>query len=163
MMLMLMLSMSLFFLFMKHPMTMGLILLLQTILTALMSGFINLNYWFSYIIFLIMIGGLLVLFIYMTSIASNELFYYSTKLMLYLAIIVLMNILIIMMFKNTFLTYNFSWNENFMNYFNFFYLKKFFNFPSIHIITMIILYLFITLIAVVKITMIKMGPLRINN
>nr|YP_006503971.1 NADH dehydrogenase subunit 6 [Schedorhinotermes breinli]AFM92471.1 NADH dehydrogenase subunit 6 [Schedorhinotermes breinli]QAX91100.1 NADH dehydrogenase subunit 6 [Schedorhinotermes breinli] len=64
----------------KHPMAMGLILLTQTILMCLISGTMFKSFWFSYILFMIMIGGMLVLFMYMTSIASNEMFLSPNKM-----------------------------------------------------------------------------------
>nr|QAX91256.1 NADH dehydrogenase subunit 6 [Schedorhinotermes sp. 9 MW-2019]QAX91280.1 NADH dehydrogenase subunit 6 [Schedorhinotermes sp. 1 MW-2019] len=66
----------------KHPMAMGLILLTQTILMCLISGTMFKSFWFSYILFMIMIGGMLVLFMYMTSIASNEMFLPPNKMII---------------------------------------------------------------------------------
>ena len=50
---------------------MGLTLLIQTILVSIISGLITKTFWFSYILFLVFLGGILVLFIYVTSLASN--------------------------------------------------------------------------------------------
>nr|AML25590.1 NADH dehydrogenase subunit 6 [Staphylinidae sp. BMNH 1274640] len=151
---------SMLFMFMNHPMTMGLTLLIQTILISLITGLLNLNFWFSYILFLIMVGGLLVLFIYMTSIASNELFKYSNKMFISLISLFILLFLISLTFDWFFINYNFFYIETFMiNNYNIF-LTKYFNLPSIIIIMMMIIYLFITLIAVIKITKIEYGPLR---
>nr|WHM51859.1 NADH dehydrogenase subunit 6 [Heterotermes tenuis] len=67
---------------MKHPLAMGMMLLLQTAMTCLISGTMYKSFWFSYILFMIMIGGMLVLFMYMTSLASNEMFSPSNKMIL---------------------------------------------------------------------------------
>nr|ALI86981.1 NADH dehydrogenase subunit 6 [Cryptolestes turcicus] len=53
---------SLMFMFLNHPLSMGLMLLLQTICISILSGIMMINFWYSYMIFLIMIGGMLVLF-----------------------------------------------------------------------------------------------------
>nr|ARH55206.1 NADH dehydrogenase subunit 6 [Silpha tyrolensis] len=153
------LMLSFTFIFMKHPLSMGLILLSQTILIALISGVISLNFWFSYILFLIMVGGMLVLFIYMTSVASNEKFKYSMLIMLMNMILLFMSLPfyfsdIMMLYINNIKI------ENLMNEEMFLSLSKFFNYPSSIILMMMIIYLFITLIAVVKITNISYGPLR---
>nr|YP_006576040.1 NADH dehydrogenase subunit 6 [Necrophila americana]ACZ58567.1 NADH dehydrogenase subunit 6 [Necrophila americana] len=159
MMMTLSLMLSFTFIFMSHPLSMGLVLLSQTILIALITGFISLNFWFSYILFLIMIGGMLVLFIYMTSVASNEKFKYSN-------LITIMNIFIIILslpfyFMDSMLIYiNNMQVETLINEEIYISLSKFFNFPSSVILLMMIIYLFITLIAVVKITNISYGPLR---
>nr|AQP29463.1 NADH dehydrogenase subunit 6 [Odontotermes sp. 10 TB-2017] len=70
---------SLTFTQMKHPLAMGMMLLAQTMLVCLISGMMYKSFWFSYILFMIMVGGMLVLFMYMTSLASNEMFSPSNK------------------------------------------------------------------------------------
>nr|QNG56402.1 NADH dehydrogenase subunit 6 [Macrohyliota sp. 2 MJ-2020] len=155
--------MSMMFLFMNHPLSMGLILLIQTILISLLTGSLSLNFWYSYILLLIMIGGMLVLFIYMTSIASNEIFKPSFKLfimtMTFLSIMIMITMFIDSFFLNMYL-----YNE-FMNTLNTnininYSLNKFINQPMMMIYLILIVYLFITLIATVKITNINYGPLR---
>nr|AML25874.1 NADH dehydrogenase subunit 6 [Staphylinidae sp. BMNH 1274178] len=155
------LILSILFMFMNHPMTMGMILLLQTISVSLITGNLVLNFWFSYIIFLIMVGGMLVLFIYMTSIASNEMFYFSKNLILIMLSMMIFTSCVLIMMDSYFLlsTQALTGSENSINQFNF-NLTKFFNYPSMIIIFFMIIYLFITLIAVVKITKIEYGPLR---
>nr|ALO71212.1 NADH deshydrogenase subunit 6 [Thinonoma atra] len=155
------LTLTILFLFMKHPMTMGLTLLIQTILIALITGLLNNNFWFSYILFLIMIGGLLVLFIYMTSIASNEMFSYSSKTFLTMLGFFMIMLMTMFIMDPYFINMNFIYNESWNNINNLnFNLIKYFNYPSILMIFFMIIYLFITLIAVVKITKIEYGPLR---
>nr|YP_009971770.1 NADH dehydrogenase subunit 6 [Cucujus kempi]QNG56480.1 NADH dehydrogenase subunit 6 [Cucujus kempi] len=147
------------FLFLNHPLSFGLILLIQTILVALISGSISLNFWYSYILFLIMVGGMLVLFIYMTSIASNEKFKFSPKL--FLSISLLIPISLFIMFINNLLTPTYlNENTNFNNLNFSFSMNKYMNWPTNMMYFIIIIYLFITLIAVVKITNINYGPLR---
>nr|QNP10094.1 NADH dehydrogenase subunit 6 [Ochthebius pilosus] len=149
---------SMNFLFMIHPLSMGMILLLQTIMITMITGFLNSNFWFSYILFLIMIGGMLVLFIYMTSIASNEKFKFNNKLMIMTMMMLIIMMLLMMTDKFNFIMNNFDYNNYFNS--NYLMLNKFYNTPSNLIMFMMIMYLFITLIAVVKITNFKLGPLR---
>nr|ALO70649.1 NADH deshydrogenase subunit 6 [Lathrobium brunnipes] len=159
-MMILSLTLSMIFLFMNHPMSMGMILLSQTILTSMITGFLSFNFWFSYILFLVMIGGMLVLFIYMTSIASNEIFKYSNFITL-LIMVMIMTMVISYIFIDKFLMNYFNFNQDIMLNYNFnLSLNKFINYPSNLVLFTIIIYLFITLIAVVKITSIKSGPLR---
>nr|YP_010703306.1 NADH dehydrogenase subunit 6 [Anastatus shichengensis]WCO11509.1 NADH dehydrogenase subunit 6 [Anastatus shichengensis] len=56
---------------MIHPMIMGFNLLLLTILSSININLLFNNHWLSFIIFLIMIGGLMILFLYFTSFISN--------------------------------------------------------------------------------------------
>lgn len=63
-------------------------------MVAIITGLYNYNYWYSYIIFLIIVGGMLVLFIYITRIASNEKFKYSNKIISLLIFTLLIRIII---------------------------------------------------------------------
>nr|YP_009050437.1 NADH dehydrogenase subunit 6 [Potanthus flavus]AIC37432.1 NADH dehydrogenase subunit 6 [Potanthus flavus] len=164
---------SLIMFFLQHPLSMGLMILTQTLLICLISGMIIHTYWFSYILFLTFLGGLLVLFIYVSSIASNEMFYMIPKYKLFLFMIIF-----IMIIFNLFFFSNLNWMNlftnsyemnNFFNYFLFnsnennINLSKLYNNQNYLLMFMLIIYLFITLIAVVKITNIFYGPLRSFN
>nr|YP_010388301.1 NADH dehydrogenase subunit 6 [Nigidius miwai]UPO69316.1 NADH dehydrogenase subunit 6 [Nigidius miwai] len=145
----------------NHPLTLGMSLLIQTLMIALMSSLLSSSSWFSYIMFLIMIGGMLVLFMYMTSVASNEKFKFSTK------ILSLISISFILILTTKFMD---SWliktPTNYLSMENnplFILLNKFLNLPLISISSLIIIFLFLTLVAVIKITNIKHGPLRTLN
>nr|AYR05367.1 NADH dehydrogenase subunit 6 [Coleoptera sp. ACP-2013] len=159
MLLMINLLLSLIFIFMNHPMSMGLTLLLQTIMISLITGLLNLNFWFSYILFLIMIGGMLVLFIYMTSIASNEMFSYSNKIFFMITLFFIFFMLIMLITDSYLMNFNYLYMDSFI-YNKSMNLTKYFNYPSMNLIFFMIIYLFITLIAIVKITKIELGPLR---
>nr|YP_008081537.1 NADH dehydrogenase subunit 6 [Erynnis montanus]AGJ72736.1 NADH dehydrogenase subunit 6 [Erynnis montanus] len=165
-----MIFISIILFFLKHPLSLGLLILTQTLMSCLISGMIINTYWFSYILFLTFLGGLLVLFIYVSSIASNELFEISmNNKMMFIIIISFIFLLSIMLmnnlnwmnlfinsyelnnFFNMFLFFN---NENNMN------LTKLYNNQTYFLMMMMMIYLFITLVAVVKITNIFYGPLR---
>nr|WIL10247.1 NADH dehydrogenase subunit 6 [Drilaster sp. 2 XYG-2023a] len=157
---MFMLTMSMIFMLINHPLSMGLVLLMQATAIALITGMMSINFWFSYILFMIMIGGMLVLFIYMTTVASNEKFTYNNKIY-YIFII---SIIMMMIPQDQFFMNQLSINSDMMNMmikpcFEL-SLNKYLNLPLAFIMIMMIIYLFITLIAVVKITNIKYGPLR---
>nr|YP_010439957.1 NADH dehydrogenase subunit 6 [Pseudoechthistatus hei]UTD45003.1 NADH dehydrogenase subunit 6 [Pseudoechthistatus hei] len=153
--------MGMILLFLNHPLSFGFILLIQTTLIALITGMMNYNYWFSYIIFLIMIGGMLILFIYMTSVASNEKFKFSYKILFLISMMFLLiffeffldSYFFNLIIKNS--LFNQNWNLDFNLIMN-----KFLTWPMNLIFYLIIIYLLITLIMVVKITDIKSGPLR---
>nr|QNG56194.1 NADH dehydrogenase subunit 6 [Pediacus ater] len=158
---MIMMMTSITFLFMNHPITMGSILLIQTIMITIITGIMNFNFWYSYIIFLVMIGGMLILFMYMTSIASNEKFLFSKKILM---MNTSMFFLMIFMNKDPLKTNYILLNEMFLNKNLNFNLSKIMNkflfYPYMMLYLMVIIYLFFTLIATVKIINIKYGPLR---
>nr|ALO70850.1 NADH deshydrogenase subunit 6 [Phloeopora testacea] len=151
------------FLFLNHPMTVGLMLLMQTINISMITGLLHKNFWFSYVLFLIMIGGMLVLFIYMTSIASNEIFYYNNNILIMIFMFLVLMICSLLFIDNYLINIMYTYAQETLIMKNFLYsLNKFFNYPSMLIIFVLIIYLFITLIATVKITNINYGPLRQN-
>nr|ALO76229.1 NADH deshydrogenase subunit 6 [Pleophylla sp. PLE01] len=155
------LMMSLLFSMLTHPLSMGAILLTQTVTVAMTMGYFNYNYWFSYLLFLIMIGGMLVLFAYMTSVASNEKFKFSIKITVIIMMMTSMIILTLMLTDQYFTNLNNINPESISMMMKFkLSLNKFISYPSNIIMFMMIIYLLITLIAVVKITDIKKGPLR---
>nr|QIV24546.1 NADH dehydrogenase subunit 6 [Olethrius laevipennis] len=150
------------FLFLSHPLSFGMILLMQTLIISLITGTMNYNFWFSYILFLVMVGGMLILFIYMTSVASNEKFKFSSKLFV-------LTISMLILAVSTMMTDKFFSNTNLLSYetigqnqmySNSLSLSKFLNLNSSLGLFMIIMYLLITLIMVVKVTDIRNGPLR---
>nr|YP_006883456.1 NADH dehydrogenase subunit 6 [Neochauliodes punctatolosus]AFN10585.1 NADH dehydrogenase subunit 6 [Neochauliodes punctatolosus] len=160
------LLMSFNFTLMNHPLAMGLILLIQTILISMITGFMLQTFWFSYILFLILLGGMLVLFIYMTSLASNELFSFSMKslLMNFIILTFMMMLMILYIPYNNFLNLDMSQFYNYTLYTeNNIELLKLYNFPTMNLTLMLVSYLFLTLIIVVKITNISQGPLRQFN
>nr|AVN68362.1 NADH dehydrogenase subunit 6 [Opisthoplatia orientalis]QKK69187.1 NADH dehydrogenase subunit 6 [Opisthoplatia orientalis] len=152
-------TLAMIFTQMNHPLAMGLILLLQTVMIVIITGLLTQSFWFSYILFLIFLGGMLVLFIYVTSLASNEMFSLSNKLLLFM-----MCMLPIMFYLFYSMSMNLMNQEvmQFMFYNNMTNLPliKLYNFPTSIITIMLASYLFLTLIAVVSITNIFKGPLR---
>nr|WCQ78426.1 NADH dehydrogenase subunit 6 [Agrypninae sp. GTI-132] len=157
------LSMTITFMLVSHPLSMGFILLIQTALIAMMTGLMANNFWFSYILFMIMVGGMLVLFIYMTSVASNEKFMFSNKLFMVITSMMMM-ILVSTLLIDQFMNYQNSLNTD-MSLFQekmlfTMSMSKYLNFPLNSWMITLIIYLLVALIAVVKITNITYGPLR---
>nr|YP_010835999.1 NADH dehydrogenase subunit 6 [Rhabdiopteryx christinae]WGC89518.1 NADH dehydrogenase subunit 6 [Rhabdiopteryx christinae] len=163
-------ALSFVFTQMNHPLAMGMMLLLQTLVICLLTGFMTQSFWFSYILFLVFLGGLLVLFIYVTSLASNEMFSMSTKLLLCVLTPVIGTILFCLIVDPTYWsTALLNSDMSTINTLNDYIeesapsLMKLYNQPTGYITLMLVLYLFLTLIAVVKITSVFSGPLRQQN
>jgi NADH-ubiquinone oxidoreductase chain 6 len=134
-----------------------------------LSGFITKTFWFSYVLFLIFLGGILVLFIYVTSLASNEIFNFSIKLLVFSLLNFLTFYFLLIFIDKTLVINNLINNDNetltIINTYlieNSLILNKLYNFPINLITIILIIYLFLTLIAVVKITNVFEGPLRPN-
>nr|AZL93586.1 NADH dehydrogenase subunit 6 [Helicoverpa armigera armigera]AZL93638.1 NADH dehydrogenase subunit 6 [Helicoverpa armigera conferta]UTT74701.1 NADH dehydrogenase subunit 6 [Helicoverpa armigera]AZL93599.1 NADH dehydrogenase subunit 6 [Helicoverpa armigera armigera]AZL93612.1 NADH dehydrogenase subunit 6 [Helicoverpa armigera armigera] len=165
----LLIMISIYMYMLNNPLSMGLMILFQTLLSCLMTGMLIKTYWFSYILFLTFLGGLLVLFIYVSSIASNEMFKPTFNLKKIGLFLIMFLITIQFIYYNNMYWMNLSTNSDmdnfkelifFFNNENKINLSKLYNNQTFLIMTMLVIYLFITLIAVVKITNIYYGPLR---
>nr|QZI85974.1 NADH dehydrogenase subunit 6 [Rhynocoris fuscipes] len=154
---------SIIFIVMKHPLSMGLMLILQTISISLITGMMINNFWFSYILLITMLSGALVLFIYMASVASNEKFKSSIKITAF--IIMSMTSFMIMSLiseESTLNKYDMMKkisleNEQIIS------LIKMFNLHNMMVTIMVISYLFMTMIVISYIVDVFEGPLRTKN
>nr|AXS66158.1 NADH dehydrogenase subunit 6 [Tenebrionoidea sp. 3 KM-2017] len=159
----LMLIISIFTIFISHPLTLSIMLFIQTILTCLFTGNLTLNYWYSYILFIIMVGGMLIIFIYMINIAANEKF--KSNMTLYLILLTMLPMYFLTKFYKIFNLSIFNQDtlmfKNFMNI-NFSMIKYFYM-PLSMILTFAMIYLFIILILTVKISNFTKGPMRQMN
>lgn len=70
----LLITLIFYFIFLAHPLSIALNLFIQTLLFCVLIGSLNSNYWFSYLLFLVFLGGLLIIFAYVATLASNEKF-----------------------------------------------------------------------------------------
>nr|ALO77421.1 NADH deshydrogenase subunit 6 [Passalidae sp. GENSP01] len=147
---------------MTHPLSLSMNLFMLMMNTSIILLLFLMNSWFSYIMCLIMISGLMVLIIYMTSMASNEKFNFNMKfslLMLIITILILNN-------NNYFNMTNILslCQESLSETLNFnLIISKYLNYPSNLLMFMTMIYLFVTMISSVKITEFKKGPLRSMN
>nr|ARH53945.1 NADH dehydrogenase subunit 6 [Mordellochroa milleri] len=156
-------SLAITLIFLSHPLSMGLVLLCQTLIISLLMGNLSLTFWFSYILFIVMVGGMLVLFLYMTSIASNEKFSSNLWLIIPFSLLILTpllkksSIMLNINIKNEELI---SWDSKITMIQT---MNKFMSWPSNMMIYFLIIYLLITLIAVVKLTTPFSGTFRPSN
>lgn len=143
---------------MKHPLSIGLILLLQTIFSCIACRLILRSYLLSYILFLIFVGGILILFIYISRIASNEKFVFSIKLIFINLLFLLILIIFIGKIELRIIKSDdqiFEFNE-----FSSFILNKLYIFPYGNITLIMVIYLLFSIIVVVNIISLKSSPLR---
>nr|YP_010363509.1 NADH dehydrogenase subunit 6 [Atkinsoniella thaloidea]UNZ12610.1 NADH dehydrogenase subunit 6 [Atkinsoniella thaloidea] len=143
--------------FLMNPLSMGVILLIQTLLMTMLMNKMMYSSWFPMITFLMMVGGLLILFTYMSSIASNEKF----KLKLNLSILLMILIMITeeMMNEN-----QINEMQNLLNLTEEYYsMIKLYNKKSMMLTIILVMYLLLTMIVVSKIVKHHEGPLRSKN
>nr|YP_010994993.1 NADH dehydrogenase subunit 6 [Homoeocerus dilatatus]WOZ14001.1 NADH dehydrogenase subunit 6 [Homoeocerus dilatatus] len=157
--LIMMMLLSFIFIWLNHPISMGITIITQTIVISMIVGLSLNSFWFSYIITIIMLSGMLVLFIYMASVASNEKFYTSFKLIAFSIMVMISGV--IMQFcldtdNNEMLVINHEVPIEMA-------LSTLFNCKFKMITMMMVLYLMFTMVTVSFIVNISEGPLRIHK
>ena len=135
-------------LFISHPIFFSVILIISSIVIGIMCIKINLS-WFFYLLVLVFLGGVIVLIIYINTLAINEKFFlykiFNKSLFLLMFIILFQ----IIFFKNFFIKINLS---------NFISIILYESMNSVSLL-FLILYLLLTLICVVKLVKFEYGPL----
>nr|YP_010531317.1 NADH dehydrogenase subunit 6 [Mileewa amplimacula]UXX17576.1 NADH dehydrogenase subunit 6 [Mileewa amplimacula] len=141
---------------MKNPMSMGILLLIQTMIMTMFMNKMLMSSWFSMITFLMMMGGLLILFTYMSSIASNEKFMFNINL-------VMIFIMIMIIFSDEMILKDqIKENEMLLNSKTFeqMSMMKLYNKKSMFMSILMMIFLLFTMIVVTKIVKHFEGPLR---
>nr|AFI54796.1 NADH dehydrogenase subunit 6 [Urostylis sp. HL-2012] len=152
---MLMMMMSTTFLILIHPLSMTIILIMLTLMISMTTGIMLSTFILSYIILIIMTSGMLVLFVYMSSVASNE------KFKVALVSGMLMSIIsIIITFNSNEILEN-TWMIQLMPKENLMFIKMF-NYPNNILIMFSVMYLFLTMIVISNIVNFSQGPLRMK-
>lgn len=136
--------------------------MIQALVICFVTGFVLSVSWFSYMLFLIFLGAVIVLFIYVASLASNELFQYC-KLLSYVFLGGLFLGLLgeMIAFPSSFMSDNsltsVATNDGMEDKLGFIY-----NFPGHSVTLFMAVYLLLTLVVAVKLTLKFIGPMRTN-
>ncbi|YP_009239945.1 NADH dehydrogenase subunit 6 (mitochondrion) [Myzus persicae] len=142
---------------MKSPISSNLVILIQTMTLTMMINLINKTAWISFMIFILYIGGLMIIFLYISSIAFNELnINKNYKNMIFKLIIIFFTL---MYFKMSLNMENMNYENKFMFEDNF-YLLNMFIMPNNLMIYMIMFILFFMLILIIWMLKINKGPIR---
>nr|YP_009692461.1 NADH dehydrogenase subunit 6 [Limnogonus hypoleucus]QEH58873.1 NADH dehydrogenase subunit 6 [Limnogonus hypoleucus] len=154
-----MLTLSTSIMMTKHPLSMGFMIILQTLVMSMIMNMMMKFSWYSYILILVMLGGMLILFMYMASIASNEIMKFSMKFTL-IAISIFFLFIILNSTEMMMSTQeSLMMSENSQNM----PLTKLFNTKSSSLTIMLATYLLITMIYVIYITNTFEGPMKKKN
>nr|YP_008378746.1 NADH dehydrogenase subunit 6 [Brachycybe lecontii]AFR77043.1 NADH dehydrogenase subunit 6 [Brachycybe lecontii] len=141
---------SILFLMNTHPMLLGLITILVSFFMTMSIGLMMSSFWISYILFLIYLGAIMVLFIYMISLSPNEIF---TKLNLSIIMMMFMMSIIIYLISSNLFSLNLSYAIT-MKF------TKLFSMSMFLITLMMMIFLLFSLFAIMKITKFYQGPMR---
>nr|ANS72670.1 NADH dehydrogenase subunit 6 [Spongicola levigatus] len=158
---------SIIFLSTTHPLATGITLLSQTALICLMSSLFMTSSWVAYILFLIFLGGMLVLFIYVTSLIPNEPLLMSLKMIILTMASISLSILTILWDPLMKMTKTSTPSPSFLSTYwvppQTLTTKMMYSMPISNLTLFIIIYLLLTLIVIVKITDHSQGTLRLTN
>nr|YP_009171575.1 NADH dehydrogenase subunit 6 [Mirhipipteryx andensis]AJW76430.1 NADH dehydrogenase subunit 6 [Mirhipipteryx andensis] len=169
MLMILMVTSAMVFMLVTQPLSKGIMLLINTLFTATLTGLMMPSFWYSYIIFIVFVGGLLVLFMYMTSMSSNIMLNLNslmmisiTSLLLFITpLLVLLNDLLLGESFNLLSDYSMMSNNYFKEMFPInLSISMLYNAPSNSITILLVIYLFLALLAVAVIINNQQGPLR---
>ena len=160
--------MSILFIRTLHPLSTGIVLLMQTTVVSLAAGALNKTFWFSYILFLIFLGGMLVLFIYVASLASNEQFGLNLTAFALAFVFILASMLLLIMIdpiviSNKTAAMISSIAEHYKIGSASLYNSPIYNTPSAFLTFFIISYLLLALLVVRKIIKSSQGSLRLSS
>nr|YP_009128551.1 NADH dehydrogenase subunit 6 [Phallocryptus tserensodnomi]AJP76849.1 NADH dehydrogenase subunit 6 [Phallocryptus tserensodnomi] len=136
-------------LFLNHPLSFALSLFVQTILISLML--VKISYWIPLILFLIFLGGILVMFMYVASLSSNEKFNFNVSSLITVCIISFLGWLSSDKVIQLTSTFEFNPSEN---------MSSIMNSNSWFLYIWLTLYLFIALILIVQFLNFNKKPLR---
>nr|YP_010478192.1 NADH dehydrogenase subunit 6 [Nesophrosyne sp. 295 GMB-2012]UVI59636.1 NADH dehydrogenase subunit 6 [Nesophrosyne sp. 295 GMB-2012] len=152
-----MIMISSYTMMLKTPMSMGIMLLILTTVSTFLMANILTTAWIPMIMFLMLIGGLLILFVYMSSIVPNEKFTTNILMIITPALVFMMPLegVVIEPLMNenllsTMLIDNIS-------------MIKMYNKKTFIITVFMFMYLLLSMIVVTKIVKIFKGPLRSKN
>nr|YP_008757592.1 NADH dehydrogenase subunit 6 [Parajapyx emeryanus]AEV44857.1 NADH dehydrogenase subunit 6 [Parajapyx emeryanus] len=159
-------TMTIMLLQLSSPLSIGLLLLMQTTLISTISGMMMKTFWFSYILFLIFMGGMLVLFIYVASLSPNEPFTITPNVPVMITALITSMMILIMTQKFSGTEINMQMMEaitqseanNMISS-----MTKIYSSSITEITLLLINYLLLSLIAVVKITNLFFGPIRMKT
>nr|YP_010277833.1 NADH dehydrogenase subunit 6 [Cataglyphis aenescens]UHY95037.1 NADH dehydrogenase subunit 6 [Cataglyphis aenescens] len=154
---------------MIHPIIMMIILLIYSSIICLNLSFWKSNYLYSIMLFLIMISGLLIIFLYFSSLISNEQINFKFNKFLFLSFII--NLTIFLNWKFNYNIYSYMKKYNFsetnqilyINEMNFQNILNLYEYPFNNITIASMFYLLITLFSIIKICSLKSISLRKIN
>nr|YP_010038648.1 NADH dehydrogenase subunit 6 [Eutrichosiphum pasaniae]QOY44598.1 NADH dehydrogenase subunit 6 [Eutrichosiphum pasaniae] len=151
------LLMSSILMIMKSPLSTNLNILIQTISLTMMINLINKTSWISFMLFILYVGGLMIIFLYISSIAFNELNMNKN----YKFILIKLTLILIFFYnlKNFIILENFQLENKFIFEDNYYFINMFLmpNNLMIYFMLMILLFMLILIIWLLKN---NKGPIR---
>nr|AXI98841.1 NADH dehydrogenase subunit 6 [Pseudoniphargus unisexualis] len=149
---------SLMFISSKSPLFLSMTIILQTITISALLALFTVSSWFSFMLLMVYLSGMMIVFIYVSSVASNELFYMNKNNLIFASMII--TPIIIMMTMNPIQSE--ITNTMTTNYISPSITKtiKIFSEPMYMMTILLIIYILLAMIMVVKNSSFSSGPIR---
>nr|YP_009695251.1 NADH dehydrogenase subunit 6 [Alicella gigantea]QAT19465.1 NADH dehydrogenase subunit 6 [Alicella gigantea] len=160
------LSTSILFLYSTSPLLLAMFIITQAIIVSIMIFYLSSSSWFSFIFLMIFISSIMVIFVYVSSLASNELAFSSSQTMLYTSVAIMVTMILLVMHLPSNYTYLMTQTNSLLmlqTHMATFTVYKMYSPVVLSMSIMMINYLLIALIAVVKNSSYSVGPLRSMN
>nr|YP_009501954.1 NADH dehydrogenase subunit 6 [Pariaconus pele]AWU49022.1 NADH dehydrogenase subunit 6 [Pariaconus pele] len=138
----------------KTPLTMGMVIFMQTVIICSLTRMISMSSWLPFTMFLVMASGLMIIFMYVTSICSNKKFSFIKMNMIFL-----MPILIMFMWLKDIFYFPYKDNLQIKDLFNHEFLKLYTH-MNIFSSTFMFMYLLLMLIIMINLLLLNKGPMR---
>nr|AYB71586.1 NADH dehydrogenase subunit 6 [Platorchestia sp. AKP-2018] len=149
---------SLLFIQLTTPLSMGLSIIIMATLISVLIFSLILSSWFSFLLIMIFLSGMMIIFIYISSLASNEILFHVNNMFIF-------PLVLLYMIYNYKQMMNMNSNNNLvpsLPSYSFEMMYKVYT-PSIYAFTIfLIIYLLLALIVVVKNSSMKQAPLRMK-
>nr|AND97102.1 NADH dehydrogenase subunit 6 [Stygobromus tenuis potomacus] len=151
------------FIFLWHPLSMTAVIIFQSLAVAINLYTYTQTSWFTYILIMTFISGMMIIFAYISSIVPNETI---TKTPFFISTSIIATTLVMLMLflteSTSFTSLNMPLNMNALYNLSIATIFKIFKSNTNTMAIVLISYLLIVLIMVVKITAFNKGPLRIK-
>nr|QJS52210.1 NADH dehydrogenase subunit 6 [Gondwanalimnadia sp. MT-2020] len=146
------------FIFLNHPLALALNLFFQTLCITVLSTSLLTDPWFSYILFLVFLGGLLVIFAYVSTFAANEKFALSS--FSFMCCLVFSLVTFYFCFYGNYLSWKITYLFNFIEDLYSLTTSLVLYSVNIGVLCFLVGYLLLALLIVVRLNRMSDGPLR---
>nr|DAZ91273.1 TPA_asm: ND6 [Gammarus pulex] len=145
------------------PLIMAFLVIAQAITVVVSIYLISTTSWFSFILILIFVSAMMIIFVYVSSLASNEFIYLNTPIMSILTLTTAIWAVMLIMTLTLMNPYNFSYLDMSDTALGSIAIYNLYTSFVLYISIMLIVYLLITLIATAKIALSMKAPLRVTS
>ena len=150
---------TIIFCFLKNPLSLGSSIIIQTLIIRLII-YLFYSSWFSFILIIIFLRGIMILFSYISALANNKIYFHKTNIYYYILGLRLPLIYNLTYNEKLFLKTNWNRLENNISLQIFKDLYKIYFYNTSTTTIFLILYLLIVLITVTKNVNIAKGPIK---